>query len=280
MKTSHYHLAQVNVARSRADLEDPIMAGFVDQLPAINALADSSPGFVWRLASETGDNTYLRPYDDPLIIFNLSVWQSVDALKQYVYRSEHGAAVRNRKLWFERMDAPHVALWWVPAGHIPTVAEATQRLSYRQEHGDSAIAFSFARPYEMPSQPDQDLADGHAPRGPLKYDGRLFAMRDRSELGECGRDTVFQYRQEGARVWATYEGGAVRFGSLVAVCDADGHLHGCYQHLSSKQELRIGRSVGVPELLLDSRIVIRENWRTDAGEGRSVLEQLNQPEVL
>ena len=84
------------------------MAGFVNQLPEINALADGSPGFIWRLQSEAGDNTYLRPYDDPLIIFNLSVWESVDALKQYVYRSQHAAAVRNRKLWFEKMDTDHL----------------------------------------------------------------------------------------------------------------------------------------------------------------------------
>ena len=280
MKTSHYHLAQVNVARARAELEHPIMAGFVNQLPAVNALADSSPGFVWRLGLETGDNTYLRPYDDPLIIFNLSLWQSVDALKRYVYRSQHGAAVRNRKVWFERMEAPHFALWWVPAGHVPSVEEAKQRLRYRQEHGDSAIAFSFAQPYDMPSQPDHDLADGHHARSPLNYDGRLFALRDRSELGDCGCGTVFQYRQEGSRVWATYEGDGVRFGSLVAVCDVNGYLHGCYQHLSSKHELRIGCYVGVPELLPDSRMVIRENWRTDSGQGHSVLEQLDQTATL
>jgi len=105
-------------------------------------------------------------------------------------------------------------------------------------------------------------------------------VRDHSELGDCGRATVFQYRQEGSRVWATYEGDGVRFGSLVAVCDAEGSLHGCYQHLSSEHGLRIGCYVGVPELLLDSRVVIREHWRTQSGEGYSVLEQLDQPPAL
>jgi hypothetical protein len=244
VKETFYHLAQVNIAHARASLEDPIMAGFINELPEINALADASPGFIWRLQSETGDNTYLRPYDDPLIIFNLSVWESVDARKQYVYRSQHAAAVRNRKLWFEKMDTAHFARWWIPAGHIPSAEEAKQRLFYRQQHGDSALAFSFARPDEMPLQPGIDLPDENPIPMPLNYDGWIFALRSRSELGDCGRQTQFRYHQKDSRLWATYEGDGVRFGSLVAVSDSGGQLHGCYQHLNSKGELRVGRYVG------------------------------------
>jgi hypothetical protein len=275
VKQSHYHLAQVNIAHARAPLEDPIMAGFIDQLPEINALADGSPGFIWRLQSEAGDNTYLRPYDDPLIIFNLSVWESVDALKQYVYRSQHAAAVRSRKQWFEKMDTDHFALWWIPAGHTPSVEEAKQRLLYRQEHGDTALAFSFTHPDEMPPQPGIDLPDENHVTMPLNYDGRIFALHSRSDLGDCGRQTLFRYRQQGFRLWATYEGDGVRFGSLVAVCDSGGQLHGCYQHLNSSDELRVGRYVGIPELLPNSKIAIREYWETTSGDGQSVLEQLN-----
>jgi len=275
MKESHYHLAQVNIARARAPLEDPIMAGFVNQLPVVNALADSSAGFVWRLQSETGDNIYLRPYDDPLIIFNLSVWESVNALKEYVYRSGHGAAVRDRKLWFEKMDAAHFVMWWIPAGHIPTVEEAKQRLLLRQQHGQSAMAFSFTHPYAMPPQPEIDPRVETPHSIAVNYDRRVFALRSRSELGDCGRQTVFQYRQRGSRVWATYEGDGVRFGSLVAVTDSTGRLDGYYQHLTSTTELRAGRYVGSPERLPNSKLLIREEWRTNSGDGQSILEELN-----
>ena len=275
MKKSHYHLAQVNIARARAPLEDPVMAGFVNQLPVINALADSSPGFIWRLQSETGDNTYLRPYDDSLIIFNLSVWESVNALKQFVYRSEHAAAVRDRKLWFEKMDVAHFALWWIPAGHNPPVEEAKERLLYRQQHGESTMAFSFAHPYEMPLEPEIDPQSETLGSIPLNFDGSVFALGSRSELGDCGRQTLFQYRQQGVRVWATYKGDGVRFGSLVAVTDSAGCLHGCYQHLTSTNEVRVGRYLGTPESLPNAKIVIREEWRTNSGDGQSVLEELN-----
>src|SRR5215471_11572529 len=271
MKKPHYYLAQVNIARARAPLEDPVMAGFVNQLSVINALADSSPGFVWRLQSETGDNTYLRPYDDALIIFNLSVWESVNTLKQYVYRSEHVAAVRDQKLWFEKMEAAHFALWWIPAGHIPSVEEAKQRLLYRQQHGESAVAFSFGHPYEMPLEPEIDPRNETLGSIPLNYDGRIFALRSRSELGDCGLQTLFHYRQQGVRVWATYEGDGVRFGSLVAVTDGAGCLHGCYQHLTSANGLRVGRYLGTPEPLPNAKIVIREEWRTSSGVGQSFL---------
>ncbi|HYL94071.1 MAG TPA: DUF3291 domain-containing protein [Alphaproteobacteria bacterium] len=269
----HYHLAQVNIARARAPLEDPIMAGFVEQLGVINALADSSPGFVWRLQSETGDNTYLRPYDDPLIIFNLSVWESVDALKQYVYRTQHAAAVRDRKLWFEKMDAAHFALWWIPSGHTPSVEEAKQRLLYRQRHGDSAIAFSFANRYDAPPAPS--VQEGNDLPAPLNCDGRVFVLHSHSALGDCGPQTQFRYRQQGSRIWATYDGGGVQFGSLVAVSGPDGHLRGGYQHLTSTNEVRMGSYVGTAELLPNAKIVIREEWQTQRGKGESVLEELN-----
>lgn len=275
MKRSHYHLAQVNIARARAPLDDPLMAGFINQLPEVNAQADVSPGFIWRLQSETGDNTYLRPYGDPLIIFNLSVWLSPDALKQYVYRSQHAAAVRKRKLWFEKMDTAHFALWWIPAGHIPSVEEAKQRLLHRQQYGDNALAFSFAHPFEMPPQPSIDLPDENQTAMPLNYDGRVFALRSRSEQGDCSSQTQFRYRQQGFRLWATYEGGGIRFGSLVAVSDPGAQLHGCYQHLNSRDELRVGHYVGIPEPLPNSKLAIREYWETISGDGQSVLEQLN-----
>jgi hypothetical protein len=137
------HIAQVNIARMKAPLDSPVMAGFVARLEEINALADGSPGFVWRLQTPEGDATYLRPYDDDRILFNLSVWTDVESLKQYVYRTAHAELLRDRRSWFEHFAGSYVALWWVPAGHIPGIDEAKQRLAHLEAHGPSPFAFTF-----------------------------------------------------------------------------------------------------------------------------------------
>ncbi len=145
------HIAQVNIARARAAIGDPLMAGFVARLDEINALADASPGFVWRLKTEEGNATALQPYGDERILVNLSVWTSPEHLRQYVYHSAHAQIMRRRREWFERFGAPYTALWWVEAGHIPTIAEAKERLAYLQLNGDSDFAFSFANIFAAPS---------------------------------------------------------------------------------------------------------------------------------
>ena len=128
MDPTTHHLAQINIARMRAPLESPVMADFVAQLDAINALAEGSPGFVWRLTGEGNDATSLRPFDDDFIIVNMSVWESLEDLRAYVYKSAHTAVMRRRREWFEQFEGAYVALWWVEAGHIPTVGEAKERL--------------------------------------------------------------------------------------------------------------------------------------------------------
>jgi hypothetical protein len=140
---SKYHIAQINIARMLAPLDNPVLADFVAQLPPINALAEESPGFVWRLQSESGDATSIKVYDDELIIVNLTVWESTNALREYVYKSAHRDVLRDRKRWFEKFDGPYYALWWVPAGQLPTADEGKERLEYLRTHGDSAYAFSF-----------------------------------------------------------------------------------------------------------------------------------------
>ena len=136
-------IAQVNIARMKAPLDSPVMESFVGRLAEINALADGSPGFVWRLQTPEGDATYLRPYDDDRILFNLSVWESVEALKNYVYRTAHAELLRDRRNWFEQFAGSSVALWWVPAGHVPGIDEAKQRLARLAEDGPSQFAFTF-----------------------------------------------------------------------------------------------------------------------------------------
>ena len=151
MPSEHYHLAQVNIGRIVAPIDSPEMAGFVAQLQPINALADRSPGFVWRLQSASGNATEIQSYDDPRVAINMSVWESVETLKEFVYKSGHIAPLRDRLKWFEKPTEAHMAMWWIPAGHIPSVAEAKDRLEYRRKHGDTVVAFSFANPFPSPT---------------------------------------------------------------------------------------------------------------------------------
>jgi hypothetical protein len=152
-----HHLAQVNIATLRAPLDHPSIHGFTSRLEEINALADASPGFVWRLQTEAGDATSLRPYDDDRVIVNMSVWESAQALKDFVYRSHHVQLIKQKAQWFHRPTLPVYALWWIPAGTLPTVEEAKQRLDHLQAAGDSPFAFSFARLFE-PGEVDRSTA--------------------------------------------------------------------------------------------------------------------------
>jgi hypothetical protein len=147
MPDSTYQLAQVNVARLLASLDSPLLAGFVSALEPINALADASAGFVWRLQTPDGDATSIRAFEDDMIIVNMSVWQSLDALADFVYRSPHVQVMRDRKQWFEHMREAYMTLWWIRAGHIPTVDEAKERLEHLRAHGPTAYAFTFKRPF-------------------------------------------------------------------------------------------------------------------------------------
>jgi Domain of unknown function (DUF3291) len=142
-----FHLAQVNIGRALGEMTDPVMADFAAALPAINALAEAIPGFVWRLQTEDGDATAIRPYEDNRILINLSVWTNLDALRGYVFRSDHSKYLRRRREWFERFERVYVALWWVPDGHRPTVVEAVERLAHLDAHGPTAYAFGFATPF-------------------------------------------------------------------------------------------------------------------------------------
>jgi len=153
-----FHLAQVNIGRIRAPLDDPIMEGFRSQLDPINALADRSSGFVWRLQTEDGNAMAIRPFDDDRMAINMSVWESLEALQQFVYRSAHIGLLRDRREWFEPIEGPILVLWWIPAGHIPTVVEAQERLQLLKEGGPSPAAFTFRAPFPAPD-PDGPIGD-------------------------------------------------------------------------------------------------------------------------
>ncbi len=146
-----WHLAQINVARLRAPIDDPLVAEFVAGLEPVNQLADTSPGFVWRLQTEAGDATSLQAYDDELIIVNMSVWESLDQLADFVYRSAHTEFLRNKRSWFERMVEAHAALWWTEAGRLPSVTEGVQRLEALRTNGPSPEAFAFRHSFAAPN---------------------------------------------------------------------------------------------------------------------------------
>src|SRR5919108_6237566 len=150
---TRFHIAQINIGRIRAPLDDPQMAGFMGRLDEINRLADRSPGFVWRLQTSEGNATYFRPYEDDRILLNMSVWETFEALMHYVYSTVHVELLRQRHEWFEKFDGAYLALWWVPAGHIPGIDEAKKRLSYLDRHGPTQFAFTFKRPFP----PDEEF---------------------------------------------------------------------------------------------------------------------------
>jgi hypothetical protein len=143
-----YQIAQVNIGRIKAPLDSSTMAGFMGRLDEINALADNSPGFVWRLQTQAGNATYFRPYEhDDRILLNMSVWETVEDLRNYVYRTTHAELLRQRQEWFEKFAGVYAALWWVPADHIPGIDEAKKRLAHLEKHGPTEFAFSLKRPF-------------------------------------------------------------------------------------------------------------------------------------
>ena len=145
---SGFHLAEINIGRLVAPLDSPRLKAFVDNLDRINALADADPGFVWRLKGEGNNATDLRPFgDDPMMAINMSVWSGLAALGAYVYRSDHVQIMRRRREFFEVPAEAFMTLWWVRAGHIPTIGEGIERLQHFRDHGPTAVAFSFREPF-------------------------------------------------------------------------------------------------------------------------------------
>jgi len=145
-----YCLAQVNVALARDEMDSSQMQGFVSRLEEIDSLADHAPGFVWRLQTESGDSTSIRVFDDPLMLVNLSVWEDLEALRQFVFRTLHAELLKNRAEWFRKMDTNHLAMWWIPHGHVPSVEEAKEKLEYIRQHGPSQEAFNLAKAFPSP----------------------------------------------------------------------------------------------------------------------------------
>jgi hypothetical protein len=146
-----WQLAELNIARLRAPMDDPATKDFADGLDEINALADSSPGFVWRMQTEDGNATSIQAFEDELVITNMSVWESIEALGDYVYRSGHVSFLRRKREWFSKYGSAYMVLWWVPAGIRPTIGEALERLALLDREGPTRRAFTFGKPFPPPS---------------------------------------------------------------------------------------------------------------------------------
>jgi Domain of unknown function (DUF3291) len=138
-----HHLAQLNLGRIRHELEDPRMADFSNNLELVNGIAERSPGFVWRFVDESGNATETRPYADPRIIVNFSVWENIAALEHFVWQTVHKRFYGRRAEWFAPFDGPSFVLWWVPVGHRPDVVEAAARLEHLKQRGPSDHAFDW-----------------------------------------------------------------------------------------------------------------------------------------
>ena len=139
-----HHLAQLNIGRFRYEVSDPRMADFVNNLAAVNAIAERSEGFVWRYTDASGNATATRPYDgDPMMAVNMSVWENVASLEKYVWQTVHKRFYTRRHEWFDSMAERYFVMWWVPAGHRPTIAEAIERLEHLKANGPSERAFAW-----------------------------------------------------------------------------------------------------------------------------------------
>ena len=146
---SHYHLAQLNLAKMKYPVDSKEMEGFVARLEDINALADNSPGFVWRLQTDDGDATSLD-YFGPNMLINMSVWEDVDSFHNYVYRTGHTEVMARRHEWFERMEQVYLVLWWIPAGTVPSLEEADERLEDLRANGPGPRAFTPKKRFDPP----------------------------------------------------------------------------------------------------------------------------------
>jgi Domain of unknown function (DUF3291) len=155
-----YVLAQVNIGRTRGPMDGPVMADFMAALDPVNAVADAASGFIWRMQTEDGNATAISGFEweGPDVIVNMSVWESIEALAEYTYRTAaHRDVLRQRRSWFEPLQEAHMVLWWVPRGHIPTIGEAEERLLYLREHGATPYAFTFRTPFPPPDGGDEPL---------------------------------------------------------------------------------------------------------------------------
>ena len=155
MRDHHFHLAEFNISRLRAPLDSPMMKEFVDFLDPVNRFAEQSPGFIWRLTAADGlAASYLpAPFEDEMMITNLTVWQDIESLGNFTYQTVHTYFLRSRKKWFDRVTSHQVVMWWILTGDVPTLEEAKQKLQFLEDHGPSADTFTFQAAFDSKGHP-------------------------------------------------------------------------------------------------------------------------------
>lgn len=147
----NYHLAEINIAKMKGiTINDSIMKEFVDNLDLVNTLAEKSEGFVWRLKDDSSNATNLNPYNDEQIIVNVSVWENMETLEHYIYKTFHSDFLKRRKEWFQKFGKASTAMWWIPAGQVPTLEEAVEKLDYLQQNGPSQLVFDLRNKFPSP----------------------------------------------------------------------------------------------------------------------------------
>ncbi len=160
MASSGYHLAQLNIATMKYPLDSPEMADFVNAIPEVNLAAERHPGYIWRLQDDDdsgygyGGSTSQRlpGYDRATTLVNMSVWRDLASLQAYIRDPKHLAVMRRRREWFDKMASAHLVLWWLPVGHVPSLAEAAAKLKLLIGHGPSAAAFNFSKNFPAPGE--------------------------------------------------------------------------------------------------------------------------------
>jgi hypothetical protein len=149
MHNRTYHIAQINVARLIAPIDNPKILDFVANLDQINSIAESYKGFVWRLKDDSGNATSMKIFEDPLIIVNMSVWETIEDLFDYTYSSDHIDVFRRRGEWFEKHESQHLALWWIPSNSTPSAEDGKEKLQYINDHGPTPFAFTFKKRFTI-----------------------------------------------------------------------------------------------------------------------------------
>ncbi|MGD9701746.1 MAG: GNAT family N-acetyltransferase [Acidimicrobiia bacterium] len=264
-----HHLANVNVAKLRASLDDPLLADFVAGLPVVNNLADAAPGFVWRLQSDGGDATDIRAFPDPDVIVNLTVWESPEALKEFTYRGVHRDVFRRRSEWFHE-EGRGLALWWVPAGTVPTVDDARHRLDFLRMHGHSPYSFTFTSIGEPFTIEPVTLGDARAARLIGALDAELEARYPEPGSNFFRLDPNEVTGDRGVVLLATFGGQAAGCGAVRMLDDTTGEIKRMYV----APQLR-GRKLGAAML---SEL---ERAADQLGAKRLVLETgTRQPEAM
>ena len=137
------HLAELNIARAHHAMDAPQMKEFVNAIAAVNEIADHAPGFIWRLQDDSGNATGISAFDDPNMLVNLSVWESTEQLKDFMFKTLHRDYLSRKREWFDKMSEAYFVMWWIPEGHTPTLQEALERLEHLRLEGETPYAFSF-----------------------------------------------------------------------------------------------------------------------------------------